>query len=679
MRLLLFTIFLVQLGCNPAKNSAPPGVPTAPVAPSEAASGTRLPGWSFPESTTTTRYAFMGLDFSHQVLSDLTGGGWVLSYTNRPAWLTGTIMNGVVRLSGRPEETNRTYNVQVRATRLTEVRQANFTLIVRGDLLRPYQWHLENDGESFFSRETSVSADEDLDVGPVWRRGIFGQGVRIAVSDEGLETAHEDLAVNLLNGEHRNYKTGRESAGFIATPSPAGDAHGTAVTGIIAGVGWNNIGVTGVAPQARVAGFQFLDSLQTLPMLLSQASGDFDIFNFSYGTAINADFPDNPVYVAHLRDRVTRGRQGLGQIFVKSAGNEYFEFDGNVDGVGVVRSPQNANIPEENNSLYIMVVGATNADGLAAGYSNTGSNIWVSAPGGEDGDIDPGIMTTDLQTCAQGYVRSTDFYDYNRFETFSTSDSIFLNFNPSCHYTSTMQGTSAAAPNVSGVAALLLSANPRLSWRDVRHILAITADRVHETAGNSVHYQAALNLDDHVYEQGWVKNRADVFFHNWYGFGRVNAQRAVAMALDPSYGPLPPWFEANPDFEVPSLSRSSLALAVPDNSATGVTDSLLVNLGSEKVIESVQVKLNLTHPRSGEIGVELTSPGGTKSILLNINNALLLPLNGGPSDADLDVVLTTHAFYGESTNGTWTLKLIDGLGGGQTGVLNSWSLNILGH
>lgn len=621
----------------------------------------------------------MDLDFTHHVLSDLTGGGWVLSFTNRPSWLNGTITNGVVRLSGRPQETNRTYNVQVRATRLTDVRQANFTLIVRGDLLRPYQWHLENDGESFFSRDAAVADDEDMDVAPVWRRGVFGQGVRIAVSDEGLETTHEDLAVNLLSGEHRNYKTGRDSNGYLAAPAPAGDAHGTAVTGIIAGVGWNNIGVTGVAPQARVAGFQFLDSLQTLPMLLSQASGDFDIFNFSYGTAINADFPDNPLYVAHLRDRVTRGRQGLGQIFVKSAGNEYFEFEGNVPGVGFVRSPQNANIPEENNSLFMLVVSATNADGLAAGYSNTGSNIWISAPGGEDGDVDPGIMTTDLQTCAQGYVRSTDFFDYNRFESFSTTDSVFLNFNPNCHYTSTMQGTSAAAPNVSGVAALLLSANPRLSWRDVRHILAVTADRVHASAGNSVHYVPALNLAGHVYEQGWVKNAANIFFHNWYGFGRVNAQRAVSLALDPNYQLLAPWFEANPDFELPALTRQGLALAIPDHSATGVTDTLAVNLGAGKVVESVQVKLQVTHPRSGEIGVELTSPSGTKSILLNINNALLLPLNGGASDADLDLVLTTHAFYGESTNGTWTLKLVDGLAGGQTGVLNSWSLNILGH
>ncbi|MFO0005709.1 MAG: S8 family serine peptidase, partial [bacterium] len=138
-------------------------------------------------------------------------------------------------------------------------------------------------------------------------------------------------------------------------------AHGTAVSGIIAAVGWNNIGVTGVAPQARLAGFQFLDSMQTTSMLLSQASGDFDIFNYSYGTGINMDVVDNAMYIAHLRERVTNGRNGKGQIFVKSAGNEYFGFSGNVPGIGNVFAPQNANIPEENNSPFIILAGATNA------------------------------------------------------------------------------------------------------------------------------------------------------------------------------------------------------------------------------------------------------------------------------------------------------------------------------
>jgi len=70
---------------------------------------------------------------------------------------------------------------------------------------------------------------------------------------------------------------------------------------------------------------------------------------------------------------------------------------------------------------------------------------------------------------------------------------------------------------------------------------------------------------------------------------------------------------------------------------------------------------------------ELTSPMGTKSILLNINNSFILD-----NDKNLNIVLTSHAFYGESANGTWTIRVIDGKEG-NTGTFTFWGLNILGH
>ncbi len=684
MKIAYFIFVLMIAGCNPAQQTTPSasnggtGGSTGGSAGSSTP-GTSTPGWEFPSSSISTQYAFMGLNYSHTVLSGLTGGGWSISFSNpSPAWLNASIVGGSILLSGVPNETNKSYtNFEVRASKASQSFVARFTLQVRGDLLRPYQWYLENDGGSFFSGNDAADDDEDMRVPAAWRLGYFGQNVRIAVSDAGLEISHEDLNANLLSGEHRNYDTGDDDNNYLGNPSPAGEAHGTAVSGIIAAVGWNNIGVTGVAPQARLAGFQFLDSMQTTSMLLSQASGNFDIFNYSYGTGINIDVLDNSMYIAHLRERVTNGRNGKGQIFVKSSGNEYFGFSGNVAGLGNVFAPQNANIPEENNSPFIILAGATNADGIAASYSNAGSNVWVSAPGGEDGDEDPAIVTTDLMTCSQGYSSSTGIYDFNLFERFSSTEAIFQMFNPSCNYTSMMNGTSSAAPNVAGVAALLLSANSSLTWRDVKHILALTADKVHASAGNSSHYVAGLNLAGYVYEQGWVTNAAGIDFHNWYGFGRVNAQAAVAMAMS-GYNLLPAWFESNPDFSLASHTRTGIALAIPDNSSVGASDEVDLNLGNGKIVESVQVKISVTHSRSGQVGVELTSPSGTKSILLNINNALLLPVNGGSPDSNLNVVLTSHAFYGENANGIWRIKMIDGRSG-ETGVLNSWSLNILGH
>ena len=56
------------------------------------------------------------------------------------------------------------------------------------------------------------------------------------------------------------------------------------VSGIIAAVS-NDIGVRGVAPEAKIAGFNFIESDQTLDLLIHQTQGDFDIFNYSYGSS----------------------------------------------------------------------------------------------------------------------------------------------------------------------------------------------------------------------------------------------------------------------------------------------------------------------------------------------------------------------------------------------------------
>ena len=108
--------------------------------------------------------------------------------------------------------------------------------------------------------------------------------------------------------------------------------------------------------------------------------------------------------------------------------------------------------------------------------------------------------------------------------------------NTVCNYTSTMNGTSSAAPIVSAASALLLESNPNLTWRDVKHILASTARQVDSSLTNTEHpsniYRSLTDFDlsGHVYEQGWVTNGAGYKFHNWYGFGAIDVDAAVAMA-----------------------------------------------------------------------------------------------------------------------------------------------------
>ena len=91
------------------------------------------------------------------------------------------------------------------------------------------------------------------------------------------------------------------------------------------------------------------------------------------------------------------------------------------------------------------------------------------------------------------------------------------------------------------------------------------------------------------------------------------------------------------------------------------------------IIEAVQIKVNITHDRTGDLGIELISPKGTRSVLFNINN-------GFSDDQNLtNMVLLSNAFYGENSSGQWTIRVVDGHNEGSDGRLNSWSIRFFGH
>lgn len=622
------------------------------------------------------------LDVTSNILNNLPAptGSYQYSLSDEPAWMSINSTSGVI--SGVPT-TQGLDNFTVTATDSgngSNTHSETVSLAVNGDPLRSYQWHLNNTGQSSFALTGGV-AGKDIDAYEVYQNGIFGSGVKIAVSDAGGEINHDDLYQNIIDNASKDYTL---APPYLGNPI-ASSAHGTAVAGLIGARGWNNIGVTGVAPYAGLAIFQFLESAQSLSILIDQASGNFDIFNYSYGDTLYYDTQSDPDYLDHIKSMVANGRGGKGSIFVKAAGNEYLQYDDAQS--PTVCASHNANFPFENESPYLLVVGAVNADGVRASYSNTGSNIWVSGPGGEYGFNYPAMVTTDLPTCFKGYAKAAPFV-YNDFEYGHS-------LNEKCNFTSTMNGTSSAAPVVSGVIALMLEANPNLTNRDVKHILAMTATKVDIAFNNGGYHNShpsvndsscsSITLSGHTYEQGWVPNGASLTFSNAYGFGLVNAQAAVAMATnfasDPlSWLPIGTLVETNPNFDLSTYRRDSsnnpgagFPKDITDAHKDGVTDTINVNISGNLNVESVQVKVQVSHTYSGDLGIELTSPSGTKSILMNINNSFLL---GG--DQNLNITLGSHAFYGETANGNWTLKVIDGLSG-DTGHLTRWDLNILGH
>jgi len=523
------------------------------------------------------------------------------------------------------------------------------------DPLSNYLWHLDNKGLKYYTA-ISNDAGEDINHKTARDNAWTGHGVLVAVSDNGTETSHPDLISNIDPQYERNYSSDNPGAWKTsATPSGSDSAaaHGTAVAGLIAATDGNGFGGMGVASRSTLGIFKYVGTGGSLNKAIDQANGPFDIFNYSYGrsSCVFIDLPQS--LIDQFKYGVENLRSGKGAIYVKAAGNEYISgLDDCVDGAQG-NYYGNANLEEEHSYPYLIVVGAFNAEGLSSSYSTPGSSLWIVAPGGEFGVDRAAIITTDLAGCGNGMAATdTSYTDFDK----------GVPENSNCDYTNTMNGSSAATPIISGVAALILEANPHLTWREVKHIMAKTARKLDPNRQSTPHPQGA-NLQGHTYQDGWLTNSAGYHFHNWYGFGAIDASAAVALAQ--SYGPPLPSFEETNWIH----SRSGLSLNIPDSTSTGVSDTQYVN--TEITIEAVQVKITIDHTYTGDLGVELTSPSGMKSILMNINSNIL--------ETNLsDALLLSNAFYGESSKGNWTLKIIDGAPA-DTGVLKGWKLNFFGH
>ena len=553
-----------------------------------------------------------------------------------------------------------------------------YAVSIVGNPLKEYQWHLTNTGQTAFAM-TAGTPGEDIHMHNTVARGITGSGVRVAVSDTGLDIGHEAISPNLLSGESRNYLL--NTANWLGNPTPdlsTGDnAHGTAVTSLIAEKGWNGIGGRGVAPNAHYAAFLFIEAQDQLSSSgkLSQAlddqfTGNFDVFNYSWTDPQCAlsEYPQS--LFDRMKTSYLQQNSAKGSSMLMAGGNNYIDdVQSCYTGVASQTVFDNVNFSEINTTPYIMNIGATNASGASASYSTPGSALWVSAPGGEYGwdttqtgvpafAYEPAIIAADFPGCSSG-LKAGDTAE-------SHFDAGTLAQNSGCKYVSTMNGTSSATPITSGTVALLLEANPSLTARDIKYILAKTADMVDPAVNPATHpgttSTTSYDLTGHAYEQGWVTNAAGFHFMNYFGFGRINVDNAVAMAQT--------YVSALGTYQETNWTNDSgtLSLAIPDHSATGVTATM--NVASNLTIEAVQMRVT-TDGCAGDIGLELTSPSGTKSIVMNINSRII-------DGAIQNHTFLSNAFYGEHAAGTWTLKALDGFVG-CTAHLTNWKLNIAGH
>ncbi len=504
------------------------------------------------------------------------------------------------------------------------------------DPLLADQWHLVNTGQTAYS-SSGGTAGEDIDLpGSVWS-DVTGHGVTVAVLDTSIDYNHPDL-FNNLNTQKSCHFTNSSSAGD----------HATSVAGIIAAEKDNAKGGAGVAPDSTVIGLNILNSDNTYAkwsVALGNAAenaASAAVFNQSFGySKLGGLFSYDSTFHSYYLNGVTALRNGKGALYFKAAGNYYTDYgsvctDPAVNANSNGLPCQNANMDPDNNIPFNMVISAVNASGTSSSYSSTGSSVIFSAPGGEYGTDSPAIITPD---------------DLNN------SSSV----NGHYGYTAKFNGTSSATPMASGVAALILEKNPNLGWRDVRHIMLTTADQIDASRASS-----SLNLSNGTLttEPGWQTNSAGNKYHNWYGFGRINANSAVSAVG--SYG------SNLPAQQTKYQTSGTLNQAIPDNSNTGTSHILSVSEAEKLTVESVQIKLMLSHQYLSDLQIQLTSPSGMKSVLMTPRNGM------GTSISNKEMVLLSQAFYGENSLGDWKLEVFD-TNDGDTGTLHSWSMTIYGH
>ena len=115
--------------------------------------------------------------------------------------------------------------------------------------------------------------------------------------------------------------------------------------------------------------------------------------------------------------------------------------------------------------------------------------------------------------------------------------------------------------------------------------------------------------------------------------------------------------------------RLATGLTVPDHDGGGLTQTQnITGLSRTANIEAVQLRIEVTHDSPRELGFELTSPAGTRSVINPVFNEALYGV-----DNPLDWTILSNAFYGEPPTGEWTLNVIDAAEG-NVGTLDAWSL-----
>lgn len=300
------------------------------------------------------------------------------------------------------------------------------------------QWALSNTGQN------GGRAGSDISALSAWDVTTGSQAAVVAVLDSGVDYRHPDLAQNMWTrpagipasvvGMH-GYDTGDDDDDPM-DDTPGAGGHGTHVAGIIGARGGNGIGISGINQTTSILALKIGDSSGSITGDLAAMLKLVELKQ-THGVnivAANASYGYYGPPMQQDRDALAL-LNSAGVLFVAAAGNSNRNNDG-----GVQHYPSGYDLPN------VIGVASTGNNDSRAPYSSYGrTSIDVAAPGGAmSSATDPrGILST-LPNNAYGF----------------------------------MQGTSMAAPYVTGLAGLLKAAKPTATAGEIRTAILNGVDKV---------------------------------------------------------------------------------------------------------------------------------------------------------------------------------------------------------
>ncbi len=427
-----------------------------------------------------------------------------------------------------------------------------------------------------------------------------------------MQTGHEDLADNVNTSLNHDYS----GSSNIYDPS---ETRGTRVSGVIAAVGDNSLGVRGVAPQAGIYSYNL--------------AGNFSGANAKDAMVRNRDTTAvsvnnwGPNDLPLLREASSDWEEGVGTGISEGFGGKGVFYVW-AAGDGDKRADQ-ANFDEYSSYYAVTAVCSVDGEGNKSSFSEEGVNLWVCAPG-------ENITTTD-----------------------NNNEYIF-----------DASGTAYSAAQVAGVAALMREVNGDLSWRDLKLILATSA-RKNDASDTSWETGA----------QKYGSGSENYNYNPKYGFGVVDAEAAAGLAESWTNVPrMRTQTVSSGTIDMAIIDHDDITgvdgetisrLTIPDTSLS-FTEFVEVEFNfSHTFLPDLEIQITSPDGTVSQLTEEYTA------------GAILLVLNTSLTSSDFDYTNKTHRFgsarhLGEDLAGEWILKITDHHNGG-SGILHSWSIKVYGH